>query len=146
VLGLQVPPLRERRGDIELLAHHFLAQFADEADARLKGFSHEASRALVAHPRPGKVRETSDRLRSAAVMAEGRYVTPADLGLADRVGDPAIPNGLNDARTQAERHGISSSLELSCSNVTAAARRLGISRMTLYRLMAKHGIHAQTST
>jgi DNA-binding NtrC family response regulator len=146
VLGLQVPPLRERRGDIELLARHFFAQFAGEAAARLKGFSHEALRALVAHPWPGNVRELANRVRSAAVMAEGRYITPADLGLADRVSDPASPNGLNDARTQAERHAISSSLDLSCRNVTEAARRLGISRMTLYRLMAKHGIRAQASS
>jgi DNA-binding NtrC family response regulator len=146
VLGLQVPPLRERRSDIEVLARHFFAQFAGEAGARLKGFGHEALRALVAHPWPGNVRELANRVRSAVVMADGRYITPADLGLADPDGDPASPNGLHDARTEAERHAISQSLDLSCRNVTEAARRLGISRMTLYRLMAKHGIRAQASS
>lgn len=148
VLSLTVPPLRERRGDIELLARHFFAQFADEADARLKGFSHAALRALVAHPWPGNVRELANRVRSAVVMADGRYITPADLGLADPDADAnaAGPNGLHDARTEAERHAIRHSLDLSCRNVTEAARRLGISRMTLYRLMAKHGIRAQASS
>ena len=146
VLGLQVPPLRERRGDIELLARHFFTQFAGEAGARLKGFGHGALRALVAHPWPGNVRELANRVRSAVVMADGRYITPADLGLADPDGDPASPNGLHDARTEAERHAISQCLDLSCRNVTEAARRLGISRMTLYRLMAKHGIRAQASS
>jgi DNA-binding NtrC family response regulator len=145
VLGLSVPPLRERRGDIELLARHFFVQFAGEADARLKGFSHGALRALVAHPWPGNVRELANRVRGAVVMSEGRYITPCDLGLADPEDDTAGLGGLQDARIEAERHAISHSLDLSCRNVTQAARRLGVSRMTLYRLMAKHGIRAQAS-
>ncbi|MEY3253579.1 MAG: hypothetical protein RL227_2552 [Pseudomonadota bacterium] len=143
VLSVSVPPLRERRGDIEVLARHFFEQFASEADARLKGFSHHALRALVAHHWPGNVRELCNRVRSAVVMADGRYISPADLGLADSGEDPAGQSGLHDVRTEAERHAINSSLDLSCKNVTEAAKRLGVSRMTLYRLMAKHGIRVQ---
>ena len=143
VLTLAVPALRDRRGDIEVLARHFFDQFASEADSRLKGFSHKALRALVAHHWPGNVRELVNRVRSAVVMADGRHITPTDLGLAEPGEDPGGPKGLHDVRTEAERDAISSSLDLSCKNVSEAARRLGVSRMTLYRLMAKHGIRVQ---
>jgi DNA-binding NtrC family response regulator len=143
VLHLEVPALRERRGDVEVLARHFFQLFRREGDARLKGFSHEALRALVAHDWPGNVRELANRVRSAVVMADGRYLTPADLGLTDPGEDGAGPGGLHDVLTAAERHAVHHSLDLSCKNVTEAARRLGVSRMTLYRLMAKHGIQLQ---
>ncbi len=139
VLPLAVPPLRERRDDIEMLAQHFFVQFERERSPRLKGFSRRALLAMQAHAWPGNVRELMNRVRRALVMAEGRLVAPHDLGLAPRV-DPAPVQALIDARTLAEKSAIAIGLRHAGENVSQTARNLGVSRMTLYRLMSKHGI------
>ena len=139
VLNLRVAPLRERRDDIELLAEHFFRRFALEKSPRLKGFSERALGVMTAHAWPGNVRELVNRVRRAMVMAEGRLITPADLGLEPRSDAPPW-EALGDARTKAEQTAIVVSLKQAGKNVTQAARHLGVSRMTLYRLMAKHGI------
>jgi len=76
------------------------------------------------------------------VMTEGRLIGPADLGLEAR-DEARAWDALEEARTQAERGAISVSLQQAGKNVTEAARQLGVSRMTLYRLMAKHGMGHQ---
>jgi DNA-binding NtrC family response regulator len=140
VVQLKVPSLKERQSDIAVLAAHFFEQFASEKAAQLKGFSRRAMLALDSHHWPGNVRELINRVRSAMVMAEGRLISPADLGLEE----PAPASGwdaLESARAHAERGVISVSLQQSGKNVTEAAKHLGVSRMTLYRLMAKHGMN-----
>ena len=140
VLPLTVPALRERKEDLELLASHFYKIFAQDKSPRLTGFSNRAMLAIKAHDWPGNVRELINRIRRAMVMSEGRLITPEDMNLLM----PAAPrNGeaLEDARIRAERDAIQDSLQGSGSNITRAARDLGVSRMTLYRLMEKHGIN-----
>ena len=139
VVPLRVPSLRERQADVGLLAEHFYQQFAAEKGPQLKGFSRRAMVALAAHEWPGNVRELINRVRRAMVMTEGRLIGPIDLGLVERDESRAW-DALEEARTRAERGAISVSLQQSGRNVTEAARQLGVSRMTLYRLMAKHGI------
>ena len=139
VVQLKVPSLKERQSDIAVLAAHFFEQFSNEKAAQLKGFSRRAMLALDEHTWPGNVRELINRVRSAMVMAEGRLISPADLGLEE----PSQSSGwdaLESARAHAERGVISVSLQQSGKNVTEAAKHLGVSRMTLYRLMAKHGM------
>lgn len=140
VLPLTVPPLRERREDLAVLAEQFFHAYATEKSPRLKGFSGAALRALRAHAWPGNVRELINRIRRALVLAEGRLIGPQDLGLTPA--QPVALHGaaLGDSRTEAERAAIIASLERWGGNVTHAARELAISRMTLYRQMAKHGI------
>ena len=139
VLPLHVPALRERGADIELLAEHFFTQFAHERSSALKGFSRGALAAMAAYAWPGNVRELINCVRRATVMAEGRLVSPEDLGL-QAPEEPVPQEALDQARIHAERSAIADSLQRAGRNVTRAARTLGISRMTLYRLMAKHGI------
>ena len=139
VVPLRVPALRERRADVGLLAEHFFQQFAAEKGPQLKGFSRRAMVALSEHEWPGNVRELINRVRRAMVMAEGRLIGPIDLGLVERDESHAW-DALEEARTRAERGAISVSLQQAGRNVTEAAKQLGVSRMTLYRLMAKHGI------
>ena len=95
--------------------------------------------AIQAHDWPGNVRELINRLRRAMVMSEGRLIVPEDLDLAMPTG---LRNGddLESARIRAERDAIHVCLQDSGSNITRAARGLGVSRMTLYWLMEKHGI------
>jgi len=139
VLSLEVPPLRERRDDVAALAELFFRDYAAERPAQVRGFSARALAALRAHDWPGNVRELLNRVRRAAVMAEGRLIVPADLDLADVERAAEQPLALQGARVQAERHAIEAGLHAGKS-VTHVARELGISRMTLYRLMAKHSI------
>lgn len=139
VLPITVPPLRERRDDLLLLAEHFFAQYADDKPARLKGFSSGAAAAILAHGWPGNVRELMNRVRRAMVMAEGRLIDASDLGFADPL-DMAPPPALGDTRLQSERMAIQICLERSARNISRAARELGVSRTTMYRLLSKHGL------
>ena len=140
VLHLHVAPLRERREDIRLLAHHFFRKFSVEKSAKLKGFSRLAVQAMQAHTWPGNVRELINRVRCSMIMARGRLIMPVDLGLEAPSG-PELQNVLDEARLKAERGAIASTLQLTGRNVADSARQLGVSRMTLYRLMLKHGMN-----
>ncbi|MYN19606.1 sigma-54-dependent Fis family transcriptional regulator [Rugamonas sp. FT107W] len=141
VLALDVPPLRERREDLLPLAEHFFNTYASERAPHVKGFSGRAAQAMRDYDWPGNVRELLNRVRRAMVMAEGRLILPQDLGLSTGRA-PAESAPLDDARIRAERDAIDASLLRAGRNITLAARDLGVSRMTLYRLLAKHGIRA----
>ena len=140
VLPVDVPALRERKDDLFLMAKHFFKTYSQDRQPRVKGFSSKAMLAIGEHDWPGNVRELINRVRRAMVMTEGRLISPQDLGLERCIAPP--PNdGLDDARIRAERGAIHVSLQRAGKNITRAARDLGVSRMTLYRLMEKHGIN-----
>jgi DNA-binding NtrC family response regulator len=139
VLPLKVPALRERRDDLMVLAEHFFRRYANEKSARLQGFSQRAVQAILDHAWPGNVRELINRVRRALVMSDGRLITPDDLGLA-AAGAAAGAAPLDDARGRSERSALLESLERSGRNVSLAARELGVSRTTMYRLMHKHSL------
>jgi two-component system response regulator HydG len=138
VLPIEVPPLRQRMEDVPLLARHFLKACTADRTHRVEGFSRQAVEAMAVHSWPGNVRELYNRVQRAVVMTEQRWIDPHDLGLQPAVGGAA--HDLGQARTAAERDAICRALTRMGSNVTLAARELGVSRMTLYRLMDKHGI------
>lgn len=138
VIRLEVPPLRLRQGDIELLANSMLQKFAHRAETRIRGFSRAALDHMNLYGWPGNVRELINRVRRGAVMCEGRLVSVADLGFERRM---SLRNALKlaSSREQAEQEAIRDALAR-FRTVTQASAELGISRMTLYRLMAKHGM------
>jgi DNA-binding NtrC family response regulator len=145
VLPVRVPPLRERLTDVPALAQHFFrASLAGSPLAHAEGFSQAALMALMSHPWPGNVRELHNRVRRAVVMADQRLISPQDLGLVAPA--PLDALALETVRTLAERDAIAQTLGRVDSNVTHAARLLGISRMTLYRLMDKHGLSRSTGS
>jgi len=140
VLRINMPPLRQRGDDIELLARYFFDQFADEKSKQLKGFSLRALWAINSHNWPGNVRELMNRVRSAMVMSENRLISPEDLGLEQLSQECPFFN-LNEARHIAEKQTIQKALRSSQKNITRTAQMLGVSRVTLYRLMEKTGIN-----
>lgn len=144
VLSITVPPLRERKDDIALLARHCLQRCAAERKTRVEGFGRQAIDAMLAHDWPGNVRELFNRVQRAVVMTDRRLISAADLelGPAGAAGD-ARHMGLEAARMRAERDAIRSTLARGGHNVSRAARELGVSRMTLYRLMAKHRLASE---
>ena len=142
VLPIEVPPLRSHLEDVPVLAEHFFRGcLAAGGHPRLRGFGRQAVAAMLAHGWPGNVRELSNRVQRAVVMTDARLIGPADLGLALPEG-PAAALGLDAARERAERAAIADTLGRVGHNVTHAARALGVSRMTLYRLMDKHRLAA----
>jgi DNA-binding NtrC family response regulator len=139
VLPVTVPPLRERREDLVALAEHFFHVYASEKSPRLKGFSNRAVEAILDHDWPGNVRELINRVRRALVMSDGRLIMPEDLGLMRGIAAPT-PAALDDARMRSERRALRECLDRSGHNVSRAARDLGVSRTTMYRLLSKHGM------
>jgi DNA-binding NtrC family response regulator len=133
VVQLKVPPLRERREDIPLLAQEVFEQHKGQKGPQLRGFSSEALGALMAHDWPGNVRELINRVQHAMVMSEGRLMSAADLGLPLPMADTAPT--LDELRATMERELIESSLKKYRNNVSATARQLGVSRVTLYRMI-----------
>jgi DNA-binding NtrC family response regulator len=137
VLRLEIPPLRDREGDVEVLARFFFDKFASLERGTAKGFSRQALDTLDAHSWPGNVRELINRVRRATVMCEARLIAPADLGLERRESSRRRVMTLEQWRTHAEREAISNALRRNRKNVTQTAHELGVSRMTLYRLMER---------
>ncbi len=139
---VRIPTLAERSGDAILLARHFLKRHADAMDRPVKGFAADALAALDAWGWPGNVRELENRVKRAVIMADGKYVTAADLDLA--AGKETEDNILNlkSAREAADRAAIRRAIARSQGNIAAAARILGISRPTLYDLLKNYDIQA----
>ncbi len=138
VVTIPLPPLRDREDDVVLIADALLRSCAAEAGRKLAGFTKEGTAALRAHSWPGNVRELENRVRRAAVMAEGNRLTAADLELNDAGASPR--QGLRELRAGLERETIRAALKRNRGNISQTAAELGISRPTLYGLLTKFGI------
>jgi two-component system NtrC family response regulator len=136
---VQVPPLRERAADVIVLASFFLSRYAAEYGRLVRGFSASALAALRDHPWPGNVRELENRIKRAVVMTDGPLLSAADLGLT-APGEDTQSLTIRDARARAEREVLQLALAQAGSNLSKAAKLLGISRPTLYDLMQQHRI------
>jgi len=138
VLQIDEPPLRERGKDIELLAREMLSRFEKDANRRLRGFAPDAIAAIHNYRWPGNVRELINRVRRAIVMAEGRLIGARDLELGEFTG--GIPMSLAQAREVGERKAIEMTLLRNRGRVGEAARELGVSRVTLYRILSAYSM------
>ncbi len=138
VLRVDEPPLRARGKDIEILAHHILQKFKDDSARRIRGFTPCAIEAMHSYGWPGNVREMINRIRRAIVMADSRLLSAADLDLAQYTLQQTTT--LAEAREHAERRAIEAALLRHRHRLTEAAVELGVSRVTLYRLMGAHGL------
>ncbi|MBC7987286.1 MAG: PEP-CTERM-box response regulator transcription factor, partial [Sphingomonadaceae bacterium] len=130
---IRIPTLAERPGDATLLARHFLRRFAGELATGVKGFAPDALAAIDGWGWPGNVRELENRIKRAAIMADAKLVTAADLDL-ETIAD-TIPINLKAAREIADRKTIRRALARAENNISGTARLLGISRPTLYDLL-----------
>ena len=139
VVRVSLPPLRDREGDIMLLAKAFLERYAEENKKKIKGFTNLAMEAIQHYDWPGNVRELENRVKRAVIMTEETHVTPEDLEMEPpNHGYEAM--GLKEAREALERDLIAKALNRNTGNLTKVASDLGISRPTLYDLMEKLGI------
>ncbi len=135
-ITITIPPLRERHGDAVLLAQAFLERHAREQNRNLKGFTPDALKALDTHAWPGNVREMENLIKRAVIMADGPMVNAEDLNLKTA----EDPLNLRQIRDHAERQAIARALSRTGGNVAQTAELLGVSRPTLYDLMARLGL------
>lgn len=153
VLALEIPPLRERPDDITLLANHFLREAASQMGRTVTGFAPEALELLCRYQWPGNVRELMSAVRRAVVIGSGPTVATADLtGLETAPKTPPVINLGPTVAAQpessprpppgspAERELLLSVLAGTRENIALTARELGVSRVTLYRMLRRHAI------
>lgn len=131
---IEIPPLRDREGDVIILAQHFLNIYNGEMSRNLRGFTEEALAALGAYEWPGNVRELEHRVKRAVIMADGPLINPQDLELASG----AKPRNLNlrDHVQQLEGALLKEALAAGEGNVSKAAKLMGISRQQIYNILA----------
>ena len=139
---VKIPSLAERPGDATLLAKAFLKRFAKEMNPQVTGFAPDALAAIDAWTWPGNVRELENRVKRAAIMADGKLVTAADLDLQEGAEDDPDVLNLKSARERADRKVIRHALARSEGNISNTARLLGISRPTLYDLLKHYDLQA----
>ena len=165
VVPIHIPPLRERRSDIPVLAQHFLTRYWNEHrdhGSKAPTFSAEAMESLQARPWPGNVRELQNVIEHAVVLLEpGTDMRPEDLPTMSGAAAPAVAMGpgplvfddLADGSYHGARERVLTEFELGYltwlvdraqGNMSRAARIAGVDRTTLYRLMEKHGLHRDT--
>jgi DNA-binding NtrC family response regulator len=135
---IHLPPLRERREDIPLLAKHFLEKYAKRYRKTLTGFDSGGMQMLLDHPWPGNVRELDHAVERAVLLASSQKITSTDLGLrASRSpGGRLEEMSLEDVETFL----IRKALARYDTNVSRAAEALGLSRSALYRRMQRYGL------
>jgi two-component system response regulator HydG len=148
VVTLKVPPLRERREDIPLLAQHFLSTFSEKNHKQIKGLTPQAMDRFLKYAWPGNVRELMNAVERAVVLSRSDYLDEEDLPLSIREnersedqsvflkGGVSVDLPLEDV----EKATILRTLESSMGNKSEAARRLGITRKTLHKKLKKYGM------
>jgi len=144
VLRINVPPLRGRPEDIDGLADYFFGKFVCEREVKVKGFSQQSREIMRLYGWPGNIRELMNRIRRAILLCEGRTISPLDLGF-DKEPASYVRMSLAEAREEAEKKVIASSLRYAGNNISAASKLLDISRLSLYRLMSKHNMYPHKS-
>ncbi len=141
VVGIEMPPLRARGEDVELIALHFLQQFSAEYKKPLKGFSPQALKAVCDYSWPGNVRELENKIRRAVILARHHVILPSDLEIDSKT--TGNGNSLRTSVDKVEREMLLNALRRHRGVVAHVAAELDVNRTTLYDLMKKHHIDHQ---
>ncbi|MGF1689505.1 sigma-54 dependent transcriptional regulator [Photobacterium japonica] len=137
VFHIKVPTLRERGSDIFLLAETFLTKFAREYSTMASTFSEDSKQLLLRYSWPGNVRELINQVKRAALLAEGNEVKAEHFDLPSKAN---LKQSLRNIKDEAEKDVLVAVLETHRGQVASAAKDLGVSRATMYRLLNKHNI------
>ncbi|MCH7503515.1 MAG: PEP-CTERM-box response regulator transcription factor [Proteobacteria bacterium] len=141
-ITINIPPFREREEGRLILARTLLQKYSKQLRRPLNGFSEDAVAAIESYAWPGNVRELENKIKGAVIMADGKLVTAADLGVSAGDGQPETLN-LREVRQNAESKAIRVALTRNFGNISKTADLLGITRPTLYDLMSKYGLSAE---
>lgn len=148
VVKVELPPLRERGDDMQLLASQFLKKFAPiYQKTRLVDFSRESWKLLKGYNWPGNIRELENRIQRAVIMSTGKWVQPEDLdlsgtGMTDR--KETNEGLLHEVRGNAEKKMLVEALRRANGNISMVAREIGVSRPTVHALIKKFGLSIQS--
>jgi DNA-binding NtrC family response regulator len=137
-IEINLPPLREREGDIELLAEHFLEMYCRKYRKPTMKVSNETLKKLEHYSWPGNVRELQHAIERAVIMSDGRILKPQDFFFSDTTKKISARDILN--LDKLEELTINKALHKNDQNISKAAKDLGLSRAALYRKMEKYGI------
>ncbi len=139
VVHIKVPPLRERKEDIELLAIEFLKEFNEEDGKAIKGFSPQARKALMAYSWPGNIRELKNTIESSVVLAKGNTIELEDLNpeIMEKGREESVTISLPTTLEDAEKKVILEMIAYSGGNKSKAAESLKIGRKTLHRKLSE---------
>jgi len=141
VISIKIPPLRERKDDISLLANHFLLKFSNMMQKKITGFSPGGMQKLISHDWPGNVRELENAVEAAVTMAEQDVITEAMI-LPTRQPPQGGLKFLKDAKENFEKDYLIQLIELTQGNMTRAAKLAGKYRSDLYGLLKKYNLDA----
>ena len=137
-ITLNIPPLKEREGDAVLIAQSLLHNFSNQLDRPNLNFSDDALGAIREYNWPGNVREMINKVKRAAIMADGKRVTAEDLELSEPCNTTDSVLNLRQVRETAEKQAIQHALQIAQYNMAQTARLLGVTRPTLYNLTDKY--------
>jgi two-component system response regulator HydG len=140
VVLIQMPPLRERQGDIPPLVQHFLEQYNARLRKNILGLAPEALDLLVRHNWPGNVRELENTMERLVVLSRGPYLTPADLSFAGTILSPATTEAGATSLKDLERDHIILTLQHCGGHKSETAQALGIDRKTLREKLKRYNI------
>ncbi len=145
VVTIDLPPLRDRIGDIPLLVRHFIQMYAARHGRSKQGISDQALACLERHAWPGNVRELENVIERAVLLGKGPVIEVVDLPAGVREGPQPRPGTieiatLKQAKTEPEKRLILQSLESHQWNRQETAKALGINRTTLYKKMRRYGL------
>ena len=143
VLRINVPSLKERAGDIAILARHFLQEYSKEYNAQARSFTEEAVRDLTRYHWPGNVRELMNQIKRIVLMSDTVMLDEQHLDLPKR---SEVKRSLKSIRESSERDALLLVLESHSGQVAMAAKELGVSRATMYRLLNKHNLIADITS
>jgi DNA-binding NtrC family response regulator len=145
VVSLEIPPLRDRREDIMLLANYFADKYGSRCNRKLKGFSPEARSCLVSYDWPGNVRELENAVERAVVLGTTDQILAEDLpeALLEREGTEAAPTSYHVAVAQTKKQLILDAMDQAGGNLTDAAKLLGLHPNYLQRLVRNLNLAAQ---
>ena len=137
---INLPPLRERKEDIPLLAEHFKSLYARKYNKKISSLSNEALKKLQSYQWPGNIRELQHAMERAIILSESDSLQPDDFPFPEqkKTGDSREPESVN--LDEVEKYTILKALKNYQGNVSRAARALGLSRAALYRRMTRHGL------
>jgi two-component system, NtrC family, response regulator len=136
-VSVTIPPLRARGSDAVLIANHLLQQACRRQGKSPLKFSADAIAAIESHPWPGNVRELENRVNSAAIMTEGKWVTAAELSLEGPLQEAKGVPLLREVRQRAETEAVQRALAVTGGNVSKAAELLAVTRSTIYDLLGR---------
>jgi two-component system response regulator HydG len=149
VVSINIPPLRERRDDIPLLADHFLKMFASKNNKQIKGFTPKAMDRIIRYMWPGNVRQLMNAIESAVVLSQSPYIDENDLPLPMQEKIPSkkeIYELGNMTLEEVEKMVILRTLRLTGGNKSETARKLGITRKTLNEKLKRYGYTPEKNT